>query len=150
MSEYITFEGRIEPMPWGRATYTVLPLPDWVESALSGAKRVEGEIADYPINLAPTRAPVREGAFLWAGKTLLDRIGIAAGDVIEVRLRPAPDDLVVLDDDIAAALRAAGQTARWDGLTAGKKRGLLHKIDTAKTAATRLKRIQSLINELSE
>lgn len=149
MSDYITFEGRIAPMPWGRAVYTVLPIPDDVIAALMGAKRVEGEIADHPINLAPTRAPVIEGAFLWTGKALLDKIGIAAGDTVEVRLRAAPEDVVVLDDDIAQSLRAAGLIAQWDGLTAGKKRGLLHKIDSAKTAQTRAKRVQSLIAELA-
>jgi hypothetical protein len=148
MNDYITFEGRIAPMPWGRAVYSVLPIPDEVIAALNGTKRVEGEIADYPINLAPTRAPVFEGAFLWAGKSLLEKIGSAVGDTLEVRLRPAPEDLVVLDHDISHALRAVGCHGQWQELTAGKKRGLLHKIEGAKTAQTRAKRIQSLISEL--
>jgi Bacteriocin-protection, YdeI or OmpD-Associated len=149
MSDYVTFDGRIEPMVWGKSTYTILRIPPAIVDALGNARRVEGDIAEHPINLAPTRAPVVEGAFLWAGQSLLDRIGIAPGDVVEVRLRPAPDDRVDLPDDVALAMRAAGVSADWDALTPGKRRGLLYKIDTAKTDVTRQKRIASLVAELS-
>ena len=92
MNDYVTFEALIEPMVWGKSTYTILRIPLEIAEALGNAKRVEGEIAEHPINLAPTRAPVIEGVFLWAGQSLLDRIGLAPGEVVEVRLRPAPDD----------------------------------------------------------
>jgi Bacteriocin-protection, YdeI or OmpD-Associated len=149
MTGYVTFEGRIEPMVWGRSTYTILRIPPDVLDALGPARRVEGEIAEHPVNLAPTRAPVVEGAFLWAGQSLLDRIGIAPGDVVEVRLRPAPDDRVDVPDDLALAMRAADVISVWEALTPGKRRGLLYKIDTAKTEATRQKRIGLLVAELS-
>jgi hypothetical protein len=149
MTGYLSFEGAVEPMIWGKSTYTVLRLPPDVAAALSGAKRVEGEINDHPVNLAPTRAPVIDGLFLWAGQSLLDRIGIAPGERVEVRLCPAPDDRVDLPDDIAFDLRTAGALPAWEALTPGKRRGLLHKIDTAKTAATRSKRIAALVAELT-
>jgi Bacteriocin-protection, YdeI or OmpD-Associated len=149
MSDYVTFEARIESMAWGKATYTILRIPPDMLDALGRAKRVEGEIAEHPVNLAPTRAPVIEGPFLWAGQSLLDRIGITPGEVVEVRLRPAPDDRVDLPDDVALALRAADVLSAWQNLTPGKRRGLLYKIDTAKTDATRQKRIGLLIAELS-
>ncbi len=149
MNEYVTFEGRIEPMVWGKSTYTILRIPPDMLDSLGPAKRVEGEIAEHPVNLAPTRAPVIDGAFLWAGQSMLDRIGIAPGDVVEVRLRPAPDDRVDLPDDVAFALRRADVLSVWQTLTPGKRRGLLYKIDTAKTDATRQKRVASLIAELS-
>lgn len=152
MTEWVSFEASVQPMVWGKATYTVLPLPPEAAAALSaqGAKRVEGEINDHPVNLALTRAPVLDGLFLWAGQSLLDRIGIQPGERLEVRLRPAPDDRMDVPDDIAAALRAAGLTADWEALTAGKRRGLLYQIDTAKTAPTRMKRIAALIATLTE
>jgi uncharacterized protein YdeI (YjbR/CyaY-like superfamily) len=86
--------------------------------------------------------------FLWAGQTLLDRIGIAPGEPVEVRLRPAPDDQVDLDADIAAALRAAGVLDRWEAMTPGKRRGMLYQITTAKTDRTRRTRITKLIDAL--
>lgn len=150
-TDWVEFEGRVEPLLWGRATYTILPLPPRIAADLQarGAKRVEGEINDHPVNLALARAPVVEGPFLWAGQSLLDRLGVAPGELLEVRLRPAPDDRVDTPDDIAAALRAAGMTAAWEALTPGKRRGLLYQIDTAKTAPTRTKRIAALIQTLT-
>jgi hypothetical protein len=151
LEAWLTFEGTVRPVTWGRATYTVLPLPDDVAAALerAGARRVEGEIAEYPVNLALSRAPVLDGVFLWAGKSLLDRIGIEPGQTVEIRLRPAPDAVVDTPDDIAAALRGGGVLARWEALTPGRRRGLLYRIDTARTAATRARRIAALVTELA-
>ncbi len=87
--------------------------------------------------------------FLWAGQSLLDRIGIQPGEPVEVRLRPAPDDRVDLDPDVEAALRAADLTGTWEALTPGKRRGLLYQIGTAKTEPTRQKRILKLIRDLA-
>lgn len=150
MTDWQAFEGEVEPVAWGRATYTILRLPDPVAEALhaAGARRVEGEINEHPVNLALSRAPVVEGVFLWAGQSLLDRLGIAPGDRLEVRLRPSPDDRVETPPDVEAALLRAGYMAAWDALTPGKRRGLLYKVGTAKTDATRSKRIDALIEGL--
>jgi Bacteriocin-protection, YdeI or OmpD-Associated/Domain of unknown function (DUF1905) len=142
---YVTFEGRVEPIVWGRSTYTILRVPDDVVAVLAGARRVEGEINDHPVNLALTRAPVVEGVFLWTGQSLLERVGIVPGEVLEVRLKPAPDDQVDVPDDVLAALRAAGVMAGWEALTPGRRRGMLHQVNTAKTAVTRAKRIAALV-----
>ncbi len=151
MSDWVAFQATVEAVVWGRATYTLLRLPEDAESALlaQGAKRVEGEINAHPVNLALSRAPVVEGVFLWAGASLLDRVGIVPGEVLEVRLRPAPDDRVDTPEDVTLALRQADLTAVWEGLTAGKRRGLLYQIGTAKTAPTRAKRIDALIRSLT-
>jgi hypothetical protein len=149
MTDWVTFEGRVEPVTWGRATFTILRLPDAVLRDLGCCRRVAGEIADHPVNLALSRAPVVEGVFLWAGQSLLDRIGIQPGEPVEVRLRPAPDDRVDLDPDVEAALQAADLTSTWEALTPGKRRGLLYQIGTAKTETTRQKRIAKLISDLA-
>jgi uncharacterized protein YdeI (YjbR/CyaY-like superfamily) len=92
---------------------------------------------------------VVDGVFLWAGSSLLDRIGIAPGEPVEVRLRPAPDDRVDLDPDVEAALRAGGVMEVWHAMTPGKRRGLLYQIATARTDVTRAKRIAKLVAELA-
>ncbi len=150
MTDYVTFEGRIEAVEWGRATYTILRLPPDIAAgfAMRKARRVEGEINDHPVNLALTRAPVVEGVFLWAGQSLLDRTGIEPGTPVEVRLRPAPDDAVELPDDVTAALRAAGRTGAWEVLSPGKRRGMLYQVESAKTAQTRAKRVSLLVSSL--
>lgn len=149
MTDWVTFEGRVEPLTWGRSTYTILRLPEDVAQSLGKTRRVEGEIAEHPVNLALSRAPVVEGVFLWTGQSLLDRIGIRPGEPVEVRLRPAPDDRVDLDPDIEAALLAGGILSAWESLTPGKRRGLLYQIATAKTEPTRQIRIRRLVEDLS-
>jgi hypothetical protein len=151
MTDWLTYEGRIEPVEWGRATYTVLRVPPAVAEALEakGARRVEGEINDHPVNLALSRAPVVDGVFMWTGRTLLSRLGLRPGDVFEVRLRPAPADAVETPDDLTEALGAAGQTGRWQDLTPGRRRGLLYRIDSARSAATRARRIAGVVAELA-
>ena len=145
MTDYITFDGTVEPMEWGKATYTVLRVPDDVVTALGRTRRVEGEINDHPVNLALTKAPVIDGIFLWAGKSLLDDIGIEPGERIEVRLRPAPDDLVEVPAEVTNALRSAGLSDAWAALTPGKQRGLLHQVTAAKRPDTRTRRIDALL-----
>jgi uncharacterized protein YdeI (YjbR/CyaY-like superfamily) len=49
---------------------------------------------------------------------------------------------------VALALRQAGATERWEALTPGRRRGLLHRVETARTAPTRLKRIAALLAEI--
>jgi uncharacterized protein YdeI (YjbR/CyaY-like superfamily) len=66
-----------------------------------------------------------------------------------VRLRPAPDDRVDTPEDVAAALQAAEMMAVWEALTAGKRRGMLYQIATAKTAPTRAKRIAAMMQSLT-
>lgn len=151
MTDWQSFEGVVEPLLWGRATYTVLRLPEDVAAALlaTRATRVEGEIAEHPVNLGLSRAPVVDGVFLWAGQSLLDRVGIQPGERVEVRLRPAPPDAVDTPDDLAAALRRADRCAEWEVLRPGKRRSLIYQIGTAKTAATRAKRIAALIAGLA-
>ena len=146
MSGYVTFDGVVEPLVWGTSTHTILRLPADVVTALGKTRRVEGEVNDHPVNLALTRSPAAQGVFLWAGQSLTSRVGIAPGDRVEVRLRPAPDDRVDVPDDVALALR--GVMAAWEALTPGKRRGLLYQVDTAKTAATRAKRIAKLAEGL--
>lgn len=151
MTDWLDFETGIAPLPWGDKVYTIIRLPDEVTAALTaaGAKRVEAEIAEHPFNLAIVRAPVVEGAFLWAGQSLLSRIGAEPGSVVEVRLRPAPDDAVDTPDDIAAAVLSGGVAAAWDALTPGKRRGIIYRIGTARTAPTRAARIATLVRDLS-
>lgn len=145
---WVAFEAAVEPLEWGRATYTILRLPPEVMEALGRPRRVEGEIADHPVNLAPARAPVLEDAFLWTGKALLREIGIAPGEVVEVRLRPADPDAVEVPDDVALALRAAGRLEAWDALPPGRRRAALVPVAGAKRADTRIRRIAALVASL--
>ena len=150
MSGWPSFEGRLEPLEWGRATYTILRLPPGIAETLvaRGARRVGGEISDHPVNLALSRAPVVEGLFLWIGRSLLDWLSVDPGEPLEIRFRPASPDEVKIPDDLALALRQAGVTDAWEASIAGRRRGLLHRIDSARTGPTRAKRIAAVVAEL--
>ncbi|MFL4469919.1 YdeI family protein [Tateyamaria armeniaca] len=150
MSEdWLTFEGRIEPMEWGKNTYTVLRIPDDIMAALpDDTRRIEGEFGDHPVNLALTKAPVIEGVFVYTGKAFLKESGLAPGETFDARIRAADPDLVELPDDVAAALRAAGRSSDWAALSPGNQRGRLHLVTSAKRADTRARRIATLIAEL--
>ncbi|MEM6823911.1 MAG: YdeI/OmpD-associated family protein [Pseudomonadota bacterium] len=148
VAEYVAFEGTVEPMPWGDKTYTVLPVPHEVVARLGDTKRVEGEIADHPVNLALSRAPVIEGVFLWTGRALLERIGIDPGEQVEVRLRAAPADAVEIPGDLRNALLRTNSIGLWEALSPGKRRGALHQVVSAKRPETRARRIDALIAHL--
>ncbi|WP_299688796.1 YdeI/OmpD-associated family protein [uncultured Tateyamaria sp.] len=149
MTDWVVFEAQIQPMEWGKATYTIVRLPEEVTKALpKGTKRVEGEFGEFPVNLALTKAPVIDGVYVYTGKTFLRDSGLAPGDVFEARIKPADPDAVETPDDVACALRAAGHSANWAALTPGKRRSLLHLVNTAKRAETRANRIAKLISEL--
>jgi hypothetical protein len=151
MSAYITFDAVIEPLDWGGTIYTIVRLPPEVVDALGPTRRVEGEFAEHPVNLAITRGPADliDGPFLWSGRSLMGRTGLRPGVVFEARLRPAPDDGVELPRDVANALRSGGALDAWEALTPGKRRGLLHRIETAKRAETRAARIAALVRDLT-
>ncbi len=151
MSDYITFDAVIEPLDWGGTTYTIVRLPPEAVAALGPTRRVEGEFAEHPVNLAITRGPADliDGPFLWSGKSLMDRTGLRPGTVFEARLRPAPDDGVEVPRDVANALRSGGALEAWEVLKPGNRRGLLHRIETAKRAETRAARIAALVRDLT-
>ena len=147
--DWLWFEGVIEPMEWGKNTYTILRVPDEIASALPPkTKRIEGEFGDFPINLALTKAPVIDGQFVYTGKTFLRDSGLEVGQPFEARVRPVDPSIVEVPEDVTAALRAAGRTDRWNALSPGGQRSKLHLVNTAKRADTRARRIANLIAEL--
>ena len=152
---FVSFAARIEPFERGRATYTILRLPEDVIRAPGQTKRVEGEINDYPVNLGIAKADVVDGPFVWTGRTLLDAANVSPGEAVELRLRPAPDDHVEMPDGLDAApteagLTEAGLTAAWEALTPGKRRGLVHSAATAKRPETKSRRVAALLTTLAE
>ena len=146
MDEWIEFEGSVVPMVWGDSTYTVLPIPPDVlaQLALKGGKRVELEIHDQSFDLALTKAPVIADVFVYTGKRVLKEAGVQPGMLLNLRIKGTDPDHVELADDVRAMLVASECLAAWEALSPGKRRGLLHPIETAKRAATRASRIEKL------
>jgi hypothetical protein len=144
------FAGLVEAVTWGRSVYTVIRLPGGlVEDAQSaGTRRVEGTVDGVVVNLAVTRAPVVDQPFVWAGRSLLRRVGAEAGAVVECRLRPVDDDVVPTPADVAALLGESGMLHRWESLPPTERRSRLYPIESAARPATRARRIDALIDGL--
>lgn len=150
------FEAPIERFGVGKVRklwYNVLFMPLDLAATLPFARhprlRVEGEIADVPV--AGAWMPSGDGRryFIVAPRVLKDA-GVDVGDRVEMRFAIADQDAVEMPDELGRALsadRAAG--AAWEALTAGKQRGMTHRIHGAKGAATRARRVAEVISELT-
>jgi hypothetical protein len=151
------FEGAIDRFGVGRARkiwYTVLFLPSTFEDQLPFAAyprlRVDGEIADFPVTGA--WMPTGDGRryFIVAPRVLKEG-GIHVGDVVEMRFRIGDQDAVDVPTELALALEADPVAKMaWVGLSAGKQRGMTHRIHPAKAPETRAKRVSEVLKILLE
>lgn len=146
------FEAPIERHAVGRGRtirYTVVWLPADVLSALAvdgtPQLRIEGEIADIPVESA--LIPAGGGRhYLMVSPAVLKSAGLALGDRVCVRFRRADPERVSVPPELAQALgRDRDADRRWHDLTAGRKRGLSHYVDSAKTPATRTRRVAAVL-----
>ncbi len=90
MTDWVTFEGRIETLAWGRATYTILRLPARSRGSAFRRKAGRGEFGEQPCNLAFARAD-GGGVFLWTGQSLMTQIACAPESGSRCAA-PAPDE----------------------------------------------------------
>lgn len=144
------FAALIEAVTWGRSVYTLIRIPDGLveDSRTEGTRRIEGTIDGVGVNLAITRVPVVDQPFVWAGRSLLRRIGAEAGAVVECRLRPVDDDVVPTPADVATRLGDAAMLDRWESLPPSERRSRLYPIESAGRAETRARRIDALVEDL--
>lgn len=146
------FDGPLRRFGVGRNRqiyYTVLFIPPELKAALPFATyprlRVEGEIADLPV----------EGAWMPAGDgrhysivaaRVLRAVNGKVGTVLGMRFRIADQNAVDVPPELAAALMEDAQAyALWEALTPGRRRGLTHRIHSAKSADTRKRRTADVI-----
>lgn len=141
-------EAFIEPMQWGKSRYTVIGMPDGLVTAAGdvGTRRVAGELDGVSVNLALTRAPVYSGTFVWAGASLLRRMRLEVGDPVTGLLAPVHPDEVPLPSDLADALAVVNMRDAWDALPPATRRRKLAAVDGAVSPATRVRRIQALLD----
>lgn len=141
-----SFEAVIERHSLGRKIwYHVLFLPPDIAAELPFDQhpqlRIEGEIADVPVKSA--FIPAGDGRYyvIVSPETLKDA-DVRAGQSVDMRFRVADQSAVVVPEDLARALALDGEAAAaWDALTVGRRRGLAHHVASAKSTATRERRI---------
>jgi hypothetical protein len=151
-SGHWTFTGVVEPVRWGRATYTVLRVPaGLVDDALAlGTRRVAGTIENEPVNLAVNRVAELGDPFVYAGASLLRRIRTEAGEPVSCVLAPEDPDVVHVPADIERAIDQAGGRAPWEALTPADRRRRVYAVESARTAPTRERRLVELLRTLAE
>lgn len=149
------FEAPLHRHGVGRARvvwYTVLLLPAALETELPFGRhprlRVEGEIGDVPV--AGAWMPVGDGRrYFIVSPAVRKATAARLGTVLEMRFRIADQEAVEMPDALARAL-AADPLARaaWNMLTAGRRRGLAHRVSAARTDPTRARRAAEVIGAL--
>jgi hypothetical protein len=151
LGAYFPFEvsGPIEYLDFGRIKYHVLWIPDELKPALglnpTGRLRIEAEIGEFGWQAAIS--PAGGGRhFVILSADCLKANGVQHGSPIELRFRIVEPDLVVIPAELERILKVEQQAlAVWEGLTAGKRRGLCHRVESAKRAETRLARAREVL-----
>lgn len=144
------FRSHVEVVQWGRTAYTVIRVPEDLAALARerGTRRVAGSIDGVAVNAALNRAPVVEGPFLYAGKSLLRRMELEPGEQVDCALSPVDPDIVALPDDVRVALERAGSHDAWEALRPSARRRLLQPVEAARRPDTRARRIDELVSGL--
>jgi hypothetical protein len=146
------FEARIVPHDVGRYCYTVVFLEPAVAAELPFGDqprlRFSGEIGDVPF--AGAWQPLRGRWYAMLSKEVLREGGFAVGDLVEVRFRVEDPDVVEVPDALVRALARDPQArAVFEGLSAGRRRGLSHHVRAAKTEPTERRRVAEVLAALA-
>jgi hypothetical protein len=133
-------------------TATGFEVPAEVVEALGGGKRPAVRVTINGYTYRSTIAPYTEAYMLPLAAEHRDRVGVRAGDEIDVDLELDSDPREVeVPDDFAAALAAEPEAkAFFEGLSYSNQRWHTLSIEGAKTAETRERRIAKSVAMLKE
>lgn len=149
------FTGLLEHKLYGdgstnrRLAYVVVRLPAELDAKLPpGRLRMRGEIEGHPVALAWQTEP---GArrYVMLSRALLRDAGLRPGAEVPVCFDLAPDDDHEVPEALQSALakdRRAG--AAWKKATAGARRGMIHRVASARRKETVQRRVSDVIAEL--
>lgn len=145
------FEATVVHHMVGTYRYTVVFLPGEIAAALPLDRhprlRMSGEVGDVPVSGA--WQPVRGRWYLMLAKPVLRDAGAAVGDTVHVRFRVEDPEAVEVPGALRRALEAdAAARAAWDALSAGKRRGLAHRVLSARTPPTAERRLRAVLAAL--
>jgi hypothetical protein len=131
-------------------TATGIRVPDEVVGALGGGKRIPVSVAINGTRYASTIATMRGEPKIPVSADIRSAAGIAAGDKITVDLeRDDTPRTVDLPADLTDALRADPlMSDRFAALSYSNQRRHVLSITGARTAETRTRRIQRVLDEL--
>jgi hypothetical protein len=133
-------------------TATGIHIPEEVVEGLGGGKRPPVRATINGHAYRTTVAPVRGESKIPVSAEVRERVGVSAGDEVdvEVELDTEPREVAVPQDFAEVLERAAELQRTFDGLSRSKKRRLVDPIGQAKAAETRQRRIDKAIDALRE
>lgn len=148
--EWVEFDAPVEPLVWGRSTYTIIRADELLADAAraAGTRRAGGWIDEVEVNVGLNRADVLDDAYLYCGPALQRRLGVRVGDAVRLRLRPVDPDLVPLPPDVAAALDERGVLDAFLARRPAERRRLLMPVEDAAREETRRRRVEALVRQL--
>ena len=146
-----TFEARlVRPEGVGTWTYFVIPF-DLVELfGVKGTIQVRGTVNGVPFR--GSALPYGDGShFVAVNKAIRDQAGVTQGDTVSVALeRDDESRVLTVPDDLRRALDAhPAAGAAFATFSYSHKREYLAWIESAKTEATRQRRIQSAVEKIA-
>jgi bifunctional DNA-binding transcriptional regulator/antitoxin component of YhaV-PrlF toxin-antitoxin module len=133
------------------ATATGIPVPADVIEALGGAKRIPVSVTINGVTYSSTVATMKGQTRIPVSAAIRAQAGIAAGDAITVVVErdDAPRTVEVPEDLLAALSEEAAVKSRFDALSYSHQKQHVLSVTDAKTAETRARRIQKVLEKLS-
>ena len=129
---------------------TGIEVPAEVMSALGTARRIPVVVTVGGHSYRSSVAPYKGRLMISLSAANREAAGVSGGDEVEVTLEPdtAPREVAV-PADLARALDGnSAARARFDGLSYSNQNRIVLSIESAKTEATRLRRVDAALAEL--
>lgn len=129
-----------------------IEVPDEVLEALGGGRRVPVMVTVGTHTWTSTTAVMGGRTLLGMSTENRQLAGIATGQTVEVTLRRETGPRqVAVPDDLAAALAAEpGLREAFDALAPGYRKNHVVQVEGARTEATRLRRVQKVLDSLRD
>ena len=147
-----TYTGPLDQYDFGRYAYHVLYAPAELQAELLAHQRprvrITGEIEGIPVNLA--WQPSGDGRlYLFVSEELRRARNLLVGNPVTIQFSIADPDQVSVPPELEALLAQDPlYTQLWSEITSGRKRALAHLVASAKSSATRARRLQEICDHL--
>lgn len=128
---------------------TVAEIPvDIVKNLPAGRVRVEGKLNQIAFNLA-IQSKKNGPKYLSVSQAMRKAAGVKAGDKVKVSFAIVDPDKLDLTEEMEAVLAQDDEGAKkWNKLTVGLQRSLVHYINSSKNIDVRIERALFLVNKV--
>jgi hypothetical protein len=125
---------------------TGIPVPPEVLERLGGGKRPSVAVVVNGYRFASTVGGMGGQALIPFSAERRAESGLAGGDELEVSLELAAQPELVVPDDLAEALAAAGAREAFDRLAPSRRKAHVVSVEGAKAPETRARRVAAVVD----